>query len=77
MSRYLIQRIEASPKITLHTHKQIVELRGGDRLESICWQSKGGEAREAPARHLFLFLGAEPAPRGWAIAWRWTTRTSC
>jgi thioredoxin reductase (NADPH) len=61
MSRYLIQRIEASPKITLHTHKQIVELRGDDRLESICWQSKGGEAREAPARHLFLFLGAEPS----------------
>ncbi|MTV36909.1 FAD-dependent oxidoreductase [Duganella radicis] len=61
MSRYLIQRIEASPKITLHTHKQIVELRGGDRLESICWQSAGGEPREAPARHLFLFLGAEPS----------------
>lgn len=61
MSRYLIQRIEASPRITLHTHKQIVELRGGDRLESICWQSAGGEAREAPARHLFLFLGAEPS----------------
>lgn len=61
MSRYLIQRIEASPKITLHTHKQIVELRGGERLESICWQSAGGEPREAPARHLFLFLGAEPS----------------
>jgi thioredoxin reductase (NADPH) len=61
MSRYLIQRIEASPKITLHTHKQIVELRGSERLESICWQSQGGEPREAPARHLFLFLGAEPS----------------
>jgi len=61
MSRYLIQRIEASPKITLHTHKQIVELRGGERLESICWQSAGGEPREAPARHLFLFLGADPS----------------
>ncbi|SHN33581.1 thioredoxin reductase (NADPH) [Duganella sacchari] len=61
MSRYLIQRIEASTRITLHTHKQIVELRGNDRLESICWQSQGGEPREAPARHLFLFLGAEPS----------------
>ncbi|MRW88445.1 FAD-dependent oxidoreductase [Duganella sp. FT80W] len=61
MSRYLIQRIEASPKITLHTHKQIVELRGGERLESICWQTAGGEPREAPARHLFLFLGADPS----------------
>ena len=61
MSRYLIQRIEASPKITLHIHKRIVELRGVDRLESICWQSEGGEPREAPARHLFLFLGADPS----------------
>ncbi|MYM73015.1 FAD-dependent oxidoreductase [Duganella sp. FT134W] len=61
MSRYLIQRIEASPKITLHVHKQIVELRGAERLESILWQSEGHEPREAPARHLFLFLGADPS----------------
>lgn len=61
MSRYLIQRIEASPRITLHIHKQIVELRGADRLESILWQSEGGVPREAPARHLFLFLGADPS----------------
>jgi thioredoxin reductase (NADPH) len=61
MSRYLIQRIEASPKITLHVHKQIVELRGAERLESILWQSEGSEPREAPARHLFLFLGADPS----------------
>jgi thioredoxin reductase (NADPH) len=61
MSRYLIQRIEASPKITLHTHKQIVELQGDDKLERICWQTKGGEVKTAPARHLFLFLGADPS----------------
>ena len=60
MSRYLIQRIEAAPNITLHTRKQIVELQGEDRLERICWQTAGGEIRTAPARHLFLFLGAEP-----------------
>ncbi len=60
MSRYLIQRIEAAPNITLHTRKQIVELQGEDKLEHICWQAAGGEVRTAPARHLFLFLGAEP-----------------
>jgi thioredoxin reductase (NADPH) len=60
MSRYLIQRIEAAPNITLHVRKRIVELQGDDKLERICWQSEGGEVRTAPARHLFLFLGAEP-----------------
>ncbi|CAN7426500.1 FAD-dependent oxidoreductase [Duganella sp. LjRoot269] len=61
MSRYLIQRIEAAPNITLHTRKQIVELQGEDRLERISWQPAGGEVKTAPARHLFLFLGAEPS----------------
>jgi thioredoxin reductase (NADPH) len=61
MSRYLIQRIEASPNITLHVRKQIVELQGEDKLERICWQTHGGEVKTAPARHLFLFLGAEPS----------------
>ena len=61
MSRYLIQRIEAAPNITLHTRKQIVELLGDDKLERIRWQSAGGEPKEAPARHLFLFLGADPS----------------
>ncbi|MYM89570.1 FAD-dependent oxidoreductase [Rugamonas sp. FT82W] len=60
MSRYLIQRIEAAPNITLHTRKQIVELQGEDKLERISWQTAGGEVKTAPARHLFLFLGAEP-----------------
>ena len=60
MSRYLIQRIEAAPNITLHVRKRIVELQGDDKLERICWQSEGGEVKTAPARHLFLFLGAQP-----------------
>ena len=60
MSRYLIQRIEAASNITLHVRKRIVELQGDDKLERICWQSEGGEVKTAPARHLFLFLGAQP-----------------
>jgi len=60
MSRYLIQRIEAAPNITLHVRKRIVELQGDDKLERIRWQGAGDEVKTAPARHLFLFLGAEP-----------------
>jgi thioredoxin reductase (NADPH) len=60
MSRYLIQRIEAASNITLHVRKRIVELQGDDKLERIRWQGEGDAVKVAPARHLFLFLGAEP-----------------
>jgi thioredoxin reductase (NADPH) len=35
MSRYLIRRIEETLNITLHTHTEIVELKGDERLESV------------------------------------------
>lgn len=40
MSRYLIRRIEDSPKIVLHTHTEIITLEGGIHLESVQWQNK-------------------------------------
>lgn len=61
MSHYLIQRIEATPNISLHTRSQIVELRGEGRLESIrCRMDGSSEVLEKPICHVFLFLGAEP-----------------
>jgi len=61
MSHYLIQRIEATPNITLHTRSQIVELCGEDKLEFIrCRMDGGSEVVEKPIRHVFLFLGADP-----------------
>jgi thioredoxin reductase (NADPH) len=61
MSRYLIQRIEENPNITLHYRTEIVALEGNDRLERIAWQNRdSGETGEGPVRHIFLMTGASP-----------------
>jgi thioredoxin reductase (NADPH) len=59
MSRYLIRRIEDSPKITLHTHTEITALHGDTHLEAVTWRSDGrDEKREI--HHVFLMTGAVP-----------------
>ena len=60
MSRYLIRRIEESPKITLHTKTQIEALDGGDHLESVCFRTLGKEQETRPIRHVFVMAGAVP-----------------
>jgi thioredoxin reductase (NADPH) len=61
MSRYLIRRIEESPNITLHTHTQITELEGDDRLERIGWRNAVRERVEKhEIGHVFLMTGAVP-----------------
>jgi thioredoxin reductase (NADPH) len=59
MSHYLIQRIEQSPMITLHTRTQITRLEGSDRLQRLTWRGPEGEvARDIG--HVFLMTGALP-----------------
>ena len=61
MSTYLIDRIKATPNIELHTHTEITELVGEERLEAIrCRMNASEETTDMPIRHVFLFLGAEP-----------------
>jgi thioredoxin reductase (NADPH) len=61
MSRYLIQRIEDSPKITLRARTQIEAAEGTDRLEALRWRHLDrGEVETRPIRHLFLMTGADP-----------------
>ncbi len=64
MSQYLIQRIEAAPNITLHTHTQIVDLQGEDKLQCVMCQTWDETPRAYQVEHVFLFLGAEPNT-GW------------
>ncbi len=62
MSQYLIERIDALPNVTLLTETEITALEGEDgRLEAVRWTNRasGVETRHE-ARHLFLFIGAEP-----------------
>ncbi|HEY4370882.1 MAG TPA: FAD-dependent oxidoreductase [Burkholderiales bacterium] len=60
MSHYLIQRIESSPQITLHTRTQITRLEGSGRLERICFRAEGGEEETRDIGHVFLMTGAVP-----------------
>jgi thioredoxin reductase (NADPH) len=67
MSRYLIERIEATPNIELIFNTEVVALEGGNdsSLERVRWRSRlSGEDDTLDIRNLFLFVGAEPAT-GW------------
>ena len=62
MSRYLIRRIEESPNITLHTHSEIVAVRGEAHLDGVEWRDgASGRSERRPIRHIFVMTGAVPA----------------
>ena len=64
MSRYLIDRIAAAPNIELMTETEIIALNGspGGGIEAVRWRDRrAGKEAEAPARNVFLFIGADPA----------------
>lgn len=65
MSRYLIERIEATPNIELMFNTEVIALDGEQGLERVRWRSRlSPEENSAEIRNLFLFVGADPAT-GW------------
>jgi thioredoxin reductase (NADPH) len=61
MSDYLVGRIKASDRITLHTQTAITALKGDKHLEEVIWYDSSTEAVETHAiRHVFLMIGAVP-----------------
>ncbi|MDB5607890.1 MAG: thioredoxin reductase [Bradyrhizobium sp.] len=67
MSRYLIERIEATANIELVFNTEVVALEGAQdaSLERVRWRSRlSGEQSSMDIRNLFLFVGADPAT-GW------------
>ena len=64
MSQYLIDRICAIDNIEVLTQTEIIALYGSreKQLERVRWRNNvTGEEAEKPIRHIFLFIGAEPA----------------
>jgi thioredoxin reductase (NADPH) len=64
MSRYLIDRIEATANIEVLTRTEIVALSGAPEssLQRVRWRrATTGEETELPIRNVFLFVGADPA----------------
>jgi len=63
MSRYLIDRIGATPAIELRPYTELTQLQGDSvaGLAAVSWQDRRtGRAEQRPIRHVFLFVGAEP-----------------
>jgi thioredoxin reductase (NADPH) len=63
MSQYLIERIEADPRIELVTGVEVQRLLGGDHLEQVTLKSiaTGDEQQTLACSGLFCFIGARPA----------------
>ncbi|HXX90165.1 MAG TPA: FAD-dependent oxidoreductase [Acidimicrobiales bacterium] len=60
MSRYLVERIEADPHITLRTRTTVVALDGEETLRALCLKGPDGETTVECAG-LFSFIGADPS----------------
>lgn len=60
MSDYLIQRIERSPKISLHVHTEITALEGDRYLEQVTWRDRSGTEEVKAIGNIFVMIGAEP-----------------
>jgi thioredoxin reductase (NADPH) len=64
MSKYLIDRIAATPNIELLTRTELIGLTGAHDtgIETVTWsRNESGERETHPIRHVFLFLGADPS----------------
>lgn len=65
MSDYLVGRIQASDRITLHTETEVTALHGDRRLERVSWRNRRtGAVEDRPIPNVFLMLGAVPNS-GW------------
>jgi thioredoxin reductase (NADPH) len=61
MSDYLVQRIDASPDITLHARTEITTLEGEDNLQQVTWtHGETGESETRDIGHVFVMIGAVP-----------------
>jgi thioredoxin reductase (NADPH) len=61
MSRYLIRRIEETPKISVHTSTEIVGLEGDGELQCVRWRNnQTGKTEVHAVKHVFCMMGATP-----------------
>ena len=61
MSDYLVQRIDSSPRITLHTQTEVTALGGDPYLAAVTLTDRTtGATQVLPIGNLFLMIGAAP-----------------
>ena len=74
MSRYLVDRIAATPNVHVHPSSELTSLIPDERgeLHRVRWRdNRAGEEQEMDVPHVFLFVGADPATewlKGCAVA---------
>ena len=59
MSRYLVDRLERTPRVEVMTRTEVTELHGRGSLDAVTLRTEGGEER-VPVRAVFVMIGAEP-----------------
>jgi thioredoxin reductase (NADPH) len=61
MSRYLVDRIESSPRIEVMTETEVAGVRGTETVESVSLRDRrDGSAQQVDAMAVFVMIGAEP-----------------
>jgi thioredoxin reductase (NADPH) len=61
MSRYLLDRIEHDPRITVHAETVVASVHGDRQLEWVVIEDRpNGEDTEVSTHYLFVMVGAEP-----------------
>jgi thioredoxin reductase (NADPH) len=64
MSDYLVGRIEASSRITVHPHTEIIGVDGDRHVQTVTWRHRlTGASHTGRVANVFLMLGAEPNTR--------------
>jgi thioredoxin reductase (NADPH) len=62
MSDYLVKQVEATPRINLRLHTEIVDAVGGQRLEALVFRDlTDGTTETVPAAAMFVMIGARPS----------------
>ena len=64
MSQYLVERLRHAANVRIETDSQVVELSGGNRLQTVGIRNAQGHVAEQPVGGLFIMIGADPCT-GW------------
>ena len=61
MSDYLLRRLDADPRITIHTHTEVTGLHGDTHLNAVTLtNNQSGASERLNTRALFIMIGAAP-----------------
>jgi thioredoxin reductase (NADPH) len=64
MSRYLIDRITAHPKITVLMRSRVIAATGRPRLQTVTVADRDGHQRELRADAMYVLIGGQPLTAG-------------